>query len=119
MITRRIPVVNVVPQNPGPCPPEHPVYPIEPNYPSRPGGFNDVELTDEIAGYVAEVKEVALHRLKKEGHDISKWHKWNIVSVQKQIVSGTNYKVKVEVHHNTYIDMLIHVPLAHTHKKVE
>jgi len=125
MITRRIPVVNVVPQNPGPCPPDvNPVYPpynpvYPPVNPGRPGGFTDVELTDEIVAIVAEVKEVAFHRLKKEGVDVSKWHKWNIISVQKQIVNGTNYKVKVEVHHNTYIDLRIHVALPHEHKKVQ
>jgi len=128
MITRRIPVVNVVPQNPGPCPPDnypvnpiYPINPIQPICPDRPihGGWQEVPLTAEIEGYVAEVKEVALHRLRKEGHDVSKWERWDIISVQKQIVAGTNYKVKVHVHHKVWIDLMIFVPLPHTHKKVE
>jgi len=125
IITRRIPVVNVIPQNPGPCPPQPDPYPTpcpdpyNPVVPTPPGGFRDVPVDGEIIRVVGEVKEVALHRLRKEGHDVSKWNRWDIVSVQKQIVAGVNYRVKVHVHHNTFLEMMIHVPLSHTGRKVE
>merc|ERR1719384_2344749 len=137
IVTRRIPVVNVIPQNPGPCPPGpdpmpqpidpnypvNPIAPIDPNYPinpprpNRPGGFQTVAVTSEIIGYANNVKGMALERLKQQGIDTSAWCKWEVVACQKQIVAGANYKIKVCVHHNTYIDMLVHV--SHMSNKPE
>jgi len=54
-------------------------------------------------------------RLKRQGVDTSSWCKWEVVAAQKQIVSGTNYKIKVLVHHNTYVDMVVHVPHSGGH----
>jgi len=126
IVTRRIPVVNVVPQNPRPCPPQpynpYPPTPYPPQpypNPTPPGGFTDVAVDAKVIRIVGEVKEVALHRLRKEGHDISKWTRWDIIAVQSQIVQGENYRVKVHVHHHVWIELSIHVPLPHSHKKVE
>jgi len=119
IITRRVPVVNVIPQNPGPCPPQpdpmpQPIDPIYPVDPVRPGGFTDVPVDNQIIMLANEVKPEALRRLKHQGVDTSGWCKWEVVMAQKQIVSGTNYKIKVLVHHNTYIDLLVHVmPTGH------
>jgi len=120
IVTRRIPVVNVVPQNPGPCPPNPGPYPdpmpqpIDPVYPvnplPRPGGFTDIAVDTQIQQLANEVKNEAILRLKRQGINTDSWCKWDVVMAQKQIVSGTNYKIKVLVHHNTYVDLLVHVP---------
>jgi len=120
IITRRIPVVNVIPQNPGPCPPgpDPMPQPIDPNYPinpivppiNRPGGFTDVAVDGNIQDLANQVKNEALRRLKHQGVDTSAWCKWDAVMAQKQIVSGINYKIKVHVHHNTFVDLMVHVP---------
>jgi len=124
IVTRRIPVVNVIPQNPGPCPPQpdpmpqpiDPVYPIDPM--PKPGGFTDVAVDGMIIGLANEVKSEALMRLKRQGVDTSAWCEWKVVAAQKQIVSGTNYKIKVLVHHNTYVDLLVHVMPTGGHGQV-
>jgi len=119
IITRRIPVVNVIPQNPGPCPPEpQPIVPIDPNYPvdplPRPGGFQDVAVSADVIEAANGVKNEALHRLKQQGVDVSAWCQWDVVAAQKQIVSGVNWKIKVRVHHGTFIDLLVHEPHSMT-----
>jgi len=128
IITRRIPVVNVIPQNPGPCPPEPQPCPPGPSpYPPQPypplnppgGGWTDVAITSEIHRVAGLVKEVAFHRMRKEGHDVSKWTRWDIIACQKQIVSGTNYRIKVHVAHGVFLDLEVYVPLSTSGTKVE
>ena len=74
-----------------------------------PGGWSDVDDVKDVQKEVDELNNEIITLMRNAGYDLNNECAANVISAQKQVVNGLNYKCSIEIC-GYYADIRFYVP---------